>query len=116
MLAPRRRALHVKTRSVSASKSKGSSSERVPFFRIASGNLAFGAPTVLGATEVAGVLMGVESLDGAAALKLAGADNSLSPLPKEAAAFERLACASSSCALAFLRKSMLGRSDILRSK
>lgn len=117
MLAPRCRGLYEKVRSVSASKSKRSSNECVPFFRIASGNLAFGAPTVLGATEVAGVLMGVELLDGGpAALKLAGVENFLSPMPIEAAAFERSACASSSCALAFLRKSMLGRSDILRSK
>jgi len=116
VLPPKCRGLYKKSRSVSASTSKRSSSEYVLFFRIASGNLAFGASTVLGATEVAGVLMGVELLDGGpATLELAGVDAFLSPRPIEAAAFVRSACASSSCALAFLRKSMLGRSDMLRS-
>lgn len=108
VLVPKCRGLYNNVQSVSASKSKRSSNDCVPFFRIASGNLAFGAPTMLGATEVAGVLMGVELLDGGpAALKLVGVDDFLSPMHIEAAAFARSACASSSCALAFLRKSML---------
>jgi len=57
--------------------------------------------------------MGVELLDGgSAALKLAGVKSFLSPRPIEAAAFVKSACASSSCALAFLRKSMLRRLDV----
>lgn len=97
MLAPRCRGLYKKLRSVSASTSKRSRSECAPFFRIASGNLAFGASTVLGATEVAGVSMGVELLDGGpATLELVDVDAFLSPRPIEAAAFVKSACASSS--------------------
>ena len=62
------------------------SAKYVPFFRIASGSFAFGAPAVLGATDVAGVLMGVELLDsGWAALD----PDLLSPRPRDAVALVR---------------------------
>ena len=85
----------------------------IPFFRIASGSFALGAPAVLGATEVPGVLMGVELLEGASREAL-GLPFFSSSMPREAVALVKSPWTSASDALAFLKNSMVD--VVLRGK